>query len=585
MANPTWVPAGAPFTASLGASGTATIVLPGQAQGATLSCNTGAIESSSTSGLATTAFAIAGQTCMIAANQFEIAGPVNGVVQVQPMVQQVIATVSPESLRPVAQASPCGLLDSSGSSVTGNTSYQSETEWYTSCGFRNARIIESGLVPTASGESEAPAAQATTYETFIEYPLGTWTKVTWEGGNSSITVQPGAQRVPSDEVFLNIPPNSHFGILKAPINCLTTDHVPLTLNSNYTTGPSGVPNETFSGFGRSPGTIPSRPAGDNGNLIAPMGIEGSPIIETGSLFVASDSIGSGKYDCLYKNRTLAPYTGLPFSISLSWVSQAFGGKCPITNFSMGGDLGANFLTSGNARKAAGSLSTVMIYALGTNDLHVGATLAQLQAQVSDALGFAKSQGMSFFLKSLLPQVTSTLITSFFTGGGGTQAVKSFESIRQAFNAWGRTLPLGIDGFIDDDAVLDPNQDGIYATRAPLYTGTASYVSGSQFTDAGLSSFVANSFAGPSDGLGAYLVYFTGGNNAGRFLYVYSHSGNTMTLSPAYQASAAISGTQGGGDPYVIIDPISIDGIHTSARGYAQIGLLAHSVVAPFLAIS
>lgn len=250
-----------------------------------------------------------------------------------------------------------------------------------------------------------------TWTAAIEYPAGTYTRVTFSGAVSG-TVQPGANLV-SDFVKVVIPNGAKFW---TRIYCVSTGT--LLYTSYY------QPDGTAQGaYGTSTTAVPDLTMGGNTNYMTgsntafrtPVAIIG--ITSKKTLAIVGDSIAVGTSDVL--DGTMAA----------GYIARAFGNRYAYMNLAIYGSALSQFLSSGAKRSALiNSYCSHVITNYGTNDVFSGRTAVQVKA---DLISFVSQ----FWTKptavcTLLPRTTST--DSWATAANQTVAAQ--EAVRIVVNA-------------------------------------------------------------------------------------------------------------------------------------------------------
>jgi len=276
-----------------------------------------------------------------------------------------------------------------------------------------------------------------TVEAYVEYPSGTYNRITFNGGSNSVLVRKGFY-VESDVWKFNIPANAVFWIRTKVL--VTSGQVWLKNTAAYNgsaLGGEGVANGN---------ALTSAIANNTGYAYGCSAVLGISDTKNGAIIYKGDSISCGVGD------SGTNYTG---SLQGGLFFRTFGFNYPVlmTNIPGQGSVNYDKNTSINANffDELFTCAQFSISNLAINDLPYF-TLPQIQAYVISIWYTDKASGIGIYHTTCTPQTSST--DSWATLAN--QTINGFETKRTGFNDWLR-----------DGAPLD------ITTKLPVAVGTAS----------------------------------------------------------------------------------------------------------------
>lgn len=300
------------------------------------------------------------------------------------------------------------------------------------------KVIHPNWVTPSGTGADTASGDTLTLEAVIEYPLNTFTRITYNGANATV-IASGSESTP-DWVNINIPKGAHFGIRYYGICgaagglCATSvNYVPVyaTTSSSFTEGQNNVNG------GSTPNLLlTTNPVfGAGGIVFRPAAIIGYTTNK--SFFILGDSIAAGVKDAE------------DHAIASGFLERKL--SRGIINFARGGE-NINGLVSGNRatkRVAFAQYCSHVITNYSINDINAGRTAAQIVADLI-ALKTAYFANKPFYVCTLLPNTTST---DSWATDGANQTVIANNAARLAFND--SVLSGGVtvaDGVIDVSTV-------------------------------------------------------------------------------------------------------------------------------------
>lgn len=299
--------------------------------------------------------------------------------------------------------------------------------------------------------------------TYVEYPAGTFTAVTFDGGETNRYGRAG-DLVISDLVTVAIPANTTFWLRNLYESGIVSNNglIPMCY--------FGVPD----GGTLSEGSINENPLTDadlndpaavftgNNNPFAPIGVVADSHPSGYAIAVIGDSVADGN-----------------LGNGIGWPELCFTGH---TGFSGSGagvvithdgtGRGLLNLSLGNMRAAEDSLPhfnarrmeivrrcTDVVIALGTNDLAGARTQSQLQADLTALIARAKlvvNRGTGRVHVATIPPRTTS--TDSWVTSGANQTVAATETDRVTTNTWIRTVPTGVTSVIEIADALETSRN-------------------------------------------------------------------------------------------------------------------------------
>lgn len=372
------------------------------------------------------------------------------------------------------------------------------------------------------GVESAPGSTATITAS-IEYPVGTFTQLTF-GGNASGTIPDGGILF-SDFASVTIPSGASFYVRQyittaAGMVYVDNGAIDYTNGDGFHFGPSGISDQTLGG------TVTHN---DNVNGFFPLAILGRTTRP--SCAIIGDSRAYGYLD-FYSDT----------SGDKGEIARSIGPSLAYINLAVPSDKATLWVASHANRLQVAKLCSHSIIQLGINDLSGARTSAQL---ISDVTAIAGLIGKPAFFCTVAPRSTSTDLWATLAN----QTAFSGEAQRAAYNAAVRAGLSGAAGYFEIadqvesarnsgkwrvDTVRTVSDFAISAGFASLSSATAA------FTSADINKTVIVAGAGAA-----------GASFAANILAVVN--GTAVTLSA--NASTAVSGASG------VIGVQTPDGIH------------------------
>lgn len=271
-----------------------------------------------------------------------------------------------------------------------------------------------------------------TIEASLEYPAGTFNRITFDGGSNNKLIKKGMTIV-SDTVRAYLPPNTPFwirtNILVNPGQVWLKSRATTQNLLSGTVGEGVVvgANQVMSG------TI----ANSNSYTFGPTAIIGVSDTARGSIFCFGDSIFTG-------GSTDSTQPQLGFGEQGGYMGRVFGDTWPILRCNISGQRVLHWQkSSGPVANNYDDLLSLGQYAvsnLGINDVRLGSALATIQSHVLNIWYSQKSRGIKMYHCTLTPNTTSTDGWTTTTN----QTVTIYEANRVGFNDWLRDgAPINI----------------------------------------------------------------------------------------------------------------------------------------------
>lgn len=297
-------------------------------------------------------------------------------------------------------------------------------------------VYTNWYVNQSTGAESNPGA-ATTVAYSVEYPLGTFTQVTWNGGSPSASVANGATQL-TDQTALGftIPPFTWFRIRMYVANSTLMIYNGFSFARDAERGDQFQFNGSNLTMG---GTITSSGA-DFTNMINPTAILASSTLRVWGLF--GDSITAGVND-------LIPDPSGGFGL----FGRAVARNVPHVNFGCPGDRLSWFVGSNAKRIAlAGTVGiTDAIQAYGVNDFGNGVSSATMIADDTTFQGLLPN--LPIWRATVTPQTSSS--DNFETATNQTVTSSGGNTQRIAFNTNLRAgTAAGWSGIIDTAQLLE-----------------------------------------------------------------------------------------------------------------------------------
>lgn len=295
----------------------------------------------------------------------------------------------------------------------------------------------------AYGASESATGANTTIEASIEYPEGTFTRVTFSGVNAGVMAS-GATMV-SDSVSVDIPSGDKFWVRHYRQNANGFIYN-LYAGRNDVQGDKGeagssVANVVMGGAITSNLSLIATPAA----IIA--------MTRNPSLYLVGDSRVVGVGDDFADNTTGA--TG-EFARSIDGIAYI--------NAGFAGDRASSFVTKNDKRLAIASYCSHVFSNYGINDIISGATEATVKSNLYTLWGVVRNNKNGLFQSTIPPVTTSTDSWATTTN----QTLHATNSIRVNINNFIRAVPDVLDGVFELADVAESARDsGLWK---PGYTG-------------------------------------------------------------------------------------------------------------------
>lgn len=375
-------------------------------------------------------------------------------------------------------ATRCGCLD--GGFVAGMIASTNRSAHFATEDLTSIKLVYPNWTLQANAESNMDSAASLV--AYIEYPIDTYTAVTFSGAAKGIAA-PGANFI-SDFVSVNIPRGAlfyvraGFGLTGATSNGIPTNSSMLpnwgagTATGSYWEGVlnsaslSSVSLAGTKGSGGSSGNNDGF-ATQFSNRILPLGILG--MTTRPSFFIAGDSISVGIGDAMDSQ------------LACGFIARALGNRYGYFNGGMSGEGISGLTTDAQFLKRSfmAQYCTHVVSNYGTNDIGTGSgrTPAQVIADISAfrAKWFA---GKRFYQCTLAVRTTST--DSFVTEGN--QTVLATDANRALFNDQLRlgALTSRFDGILDVDQIAQNSYNGrkwkAFGTTTNAMTGDGTHPS-------------------------------------------------------------------------------------------------------------
>lgn len=409
--------------------------------------------------------------------------------------------------------------------------------------------------------SVANNANPITITAAIEYPAGTMTQVTFNGGSTSVSLTPGVNLV-ADACNVSIPNGAEFwsrtfvSVLAGQVPA----HVwPLCTGSLVSQGAVGTCDL---GVGLTDKTMSGTITGTNAGYGPSAIIATSTGFSKVSAMGCGDSLMAGASDGNYSTRRNTGIMGRSVDSQCPWV------LCAVTGTKALDQVGA-WSQRVDLMTKAGITHVITNYAI--NDISAGTSVAALQAALQSNWAAIAATGAKIIEVTTPPRTTSTDNwlsaagqTAYATNGGFAGGAASRRAL---LNAWLRTKPSFTGGAVYDflefaDSVETARDSGILLAGAGAHT-TGYVLSG---TDAGGSTttVIQTGLALTASRYNFGKLVFTSGVNAGSIKTISSHTtGGALTISAAFTTAPTA------GDAFYIFaltDQNTTDGLHPAVTG-------------------
>ncbi|MGY4622004.1 hypothetical protein ACVWZ4_007231 [Bradyrhizobium sp. USDA 4472] len=342
---------------------------------------------------------------------------------------------------------------------------------YTRTGFSSAQLVYPNWYVNASGGTGAETGSGTTLalNAWIEYPIGTYTQVTFGGSNTS-NIASGTSGV-SDACAVTIPAGAKF---------YTWTYVPNFpwLFVNITVGGSKhldtSDGEACNSNGAGPAGVPSAPGAitDNRSALQSYG----PCMIIGqttkpSLILPGDSRSMGEGDVIDS----AGDTGE--------LARSIGPSLNYANFGISGDRVQWLAASNSMRSALFQYASGFLTNYGINDLNNSRTALQVNTDFATMRALAPTK--QWVTVTLAPKTTSTdsWVTPTIASGGtpNNQTKMGNDAARVSVNTTRRTGALSGFACFDIAPVSEyPTDTGYWIGATPAITVDGTHQSAAQY---------------------------------------------------------------------------------------------------------
>ena len=416
----------------------------------------------------------------------------------------------PAPLRPLLATNRLNLPGWSGYGFSSGTDTDSNSRIATNnqsgAGLKTVRLV---WVNWAAGVNEIAGLNPITVTASVEYPAGTFTRVTFAGQAAGVIAADG--HLVSDDITLatTIPVGAKFWT-RTHVSVASGQKWPL----QYTIRSAGwTDRQEAADFGTGVdrtmgGTITDATPTATRRGFGPVAILGTAFDGT-PVSRAFASIG----DSLLME---AGDGAVDASGSGGWNGRALTGRYPHVNFAISGtqaasNLAANFVRRRAVLAVCGVTDVLCSYA--NNDIAAGRTLAQLQGYLADIWGWLAADGYRVHQTTSPPRTTGTFLTAagqtLSTAGGAY--VGGTASLRHAFNAWVRSVPAPLAGCVDISTAVDVDGGNVRVDGGGLWI---SGNGGAGTTDPSLTTTGAATDKATNDGVHPNV---TGTDTGGHFI--------------------------------------------------------------------
>ena len=323
-------------------------------------------------------------------------------------------------------------------------------------GCHDLQLLYSNVYNNVGAESDNP--NPITVTAAIEYPIGVYHPVTFNG-RRSVEIG-GGLTVQSDPVAARIPAGASFW---------SRTFVQVALGEKWPLGKLGVVGSSsldrsmIGGPSLTDFTLTDDAQTDFSNtrqFFGPSGIVGIQETKSPVVAVVGDSITAG----------------LSASSNLSWATTALdAAQIPYIDVSMSSAQMDKWSLDTSRRRRAGLLShaTHVLSALGVNNLS-GAWPSPVQTQLQNMWAYFTSLGLPIVQTTLTPQTTST--DAWATVENQTLLDAGHEATRQSFNAYVRSSPPLISGYLDIASYVESSlNSGKFAVTGGAWTNDGTHM--------------------------------------------------------------------------------------------------------------
>lgn len=291
---------------------------------------------------------------------------------------------------------------------------------------------------------------AITVKAAVEYLAGAVVPA-YFNGQRSVTIQPGGIAI-SDPIPFEVTDGTNFR---------TRQYVSVaSLGEKWPIGPrvdTSIGDGTAATDMADSGTLST---GNNTFAFGPTAVIGMPVTVPPTVFILGDSILQGVGDA-----TSEPTT------DGGWATRALANEYGYINAALAGETAAQF-QPGNARRIGrlqlAQYATHALVDYGINDVKADSSTATIQALLSTIWNGLDRMGLKVIQSTLTPVTTGT----FTTTGGQTVQATGRETVRKEINAWIRTTPAPLVGYVEAaDAAESARDSGIWK---PNYTADGTH---------------------------------------------------------------------------------------------------------------
>ena len=255
-------------------------------------------------------------------------------------------------------------------------------------------------------QTETNGTGTHTWKAALEYPAGTYTQITFDGGSTSGTTGPGAQ-ILSDPVAAP-PLGAKFWIRMFLTTTGRTQYFGWYAGDGTAQLEGAVSGLTDKTMGGTSTTVASANAG----MLTPLAIIANSNVPAVGIY--GDSISVGRGDSDGAGRALQSHLG-----------RSFGATYPAGHIGVSGDRIQPFLTSNSKRIALAQYYSHIAINFGINDVTGGRSAAQVQADTNSMIGLFGSKPVA--VCTLSPVSTGSWTTV------GAQTTVASNSVRAAVN--------------------------------------------------------------------------------------------------------------------------------------------------------
>jgi hypothetical protein len=285
------------------------------------------------------------------------------------------------------------------------------------------------------GSVETVGANPITLSGSIQYPFGSFFRMTFDGATSMVL--PAGATIWSDPIPIYVPKDTGFYI-----RCF------LSVTSGQTWPRGIVPivsngDQSEEGVGLSDNTMGGSYSGSNGACYGPCAIIGMPAVPTGSVLLLTYSLGWGQGDD-------------PTGVSSAPSGDGMGNYGPLQRGLYNAGIGFIKMTKSGlyARDVTGASVRTRLFApfcgsaivlLGTNDLTGNISLTAIQGYLTEIWAALAAEGCHVFACTVPPKTNST--DGWASSANQTMAGLDYGtgssgigSIRAQLNDWIRSVP-------------------------------------------------------------------------------------------------------------------------------------------------